>query len=156
MAQDNFKAARERIQRAIDAGLEAIGIVVEGQAVELAPIDSGRLKGSITYATKRGGDKPKAVKDYTPKDEDGVQHDGSENTVVIGTSVEYAVYVEFGSGPHEIVPKDKKALFWKGAKHPVKRVRHPGTPAQPFLRRSIELYKDEIKEAFSTTFKSNL
>jgi hypothetical protein len=32
-----------------------------------------------------------------------------------------------------IVPTNKKALFWKGASHPVKKVNHPGTKAQPFL-----------------------
>src|SRR6202162_108876 len=39
----------------------------------------------------------------------------------------YAPFVEFGTKPHTIYPKDKKALFWPGASHPVAKVNHPGT-----------------------------
>jgi len=47
----------------------------------------------------------------------------------------YAPFVEFGTKPHTIVPKDKKALYWPGAAHPVARVNHPGTKANPFMER---------------------
>jgi len=50
---------------------------------------------------------------------------------------EYGYYIEFGTAPHIIRPKNKKALFWKGADHPVKVVRHPGTRPQPFIRNAI-------------------
>ncbi len=57
--------------------------------------------------------------------------------VAIGTNVEYAAALHFGAkvGPHIIKPKHGKALFWPGAAHPVKQVRHPGftLPARPFL-----------------------
>src|ERR1700719_525659 len=39
----------------------------------------------------------------------------------------YAPFVEFGTKPHVILPKDKKALYWPGASHPVAKVNHPGT-----------------------------
>jgi hypothetical protein len=29
--------------------------------------------------------------------------------------------------PHKIIPKNKKALYWKGASHPVRSVNHPGS-----------------------------
>ncbi len=48
-------------------------------------------------------------------------------------SANYAAHVEFGTRPHEIRPRTKKALFWKGARHPVRRVQHPGTRARPFM-----------------------
>jgi len=55
----------------------------------------------------------------------------------IGTNVVYAAIHQFGGGtrPHTIRPRDRKALYWPGAKHPVKSVRHPGSkiPARPFL-----------------------
>ena len=40
---------------------------------------------------------------------------------------------QLGTGPYVIRPKNGKALFWKGAKHPVKSVNHPGIPARPFF-----------------------
>lgn len=51
----------------------------------------------------------------------------------VGTNVTYAAFHQFGTRPYVIVPKGKKALFWKGAKHPVKKVNHPGLPPRPFL-----------------------
>lgn len=52
-------------------------------------------------------------------------------------NVPYWSTVEFGSGPHIIRPRNKKALHWPGALHPVAFVNHPGTPAQPFLRPAL-------------------
>jgi hypothetical protein len=49
----------------------------------------------------------------------------------------YATDVELGTGPHVILPKNKKALFWPGAAHPVARVNHPGSAANPYLRPAL-------------------
>jgi len=46
----------------------------------------------------------------------------------------YVLTVELGSPPHIIRPRNKKALYWPGADHPVKLVHHPGTKGKPFLR----------------------
>lgn len=40
-----------------------------------------------------------------------------------------AAVLEFGSRPHVIKPKNKKTLFWPGARFPVKEIHHPGTAA---------------------------
>ncbi len=45
----------------------------------------------------------------------------------------YAAFVELGTGPHIIHPNSKKALHWPTARHPVKVVRHRGTPAYRYL-----------------------
>ncbi len=49
----------------------------------------------------------------------------------------YAAIHQFGgrTPARTIVAAYKKALFWPGARHPVKSVRHPGSniPARPFL-----------------------
>ncbi len=37
-------------------------------------------------------------------------------------------------------PKTKKALAWPGGRHPVQRVRHPGTPALHLLRNAAIKY----------------
>jgi hypothetical protein len=60
----------------------------------------------------------------------------------------YAPYVEFGTKPHVILPKDKKALFWPGADHPVKRVNHPGTKPNDFLGRIVSASQSEIDATF--------
>lgn len=51
--------------------------------------------------------------------------------------VNYATDVELGTSPHVILPRNKKALYWPDADHPVARVNHPGTRAQPYLRPAL-------------------
>lgn len=46
------------------------------------------------------------------------------------------IYQDRGTKAHAIAPKSKRALYWKGAPHPVKRVWHPGVPAQQFSERA--------------------
>lgn len=53
--------------------------------------------------------------------------------VRVGTDRPYASYHQFGTKAHEIKARLKKALFWNGAAHPVKKVQHPGLPARPFF-----------------------
>lgn len=60
----------------------------------------------------------------------------------------YAPFVEFGTQPHDIVPKDKKALFWLGADHPVKVVHHPGTQANDYMGRIMAASIEEINDTF--------
>jgi hypothetical protein len=49
----------------------------------------------------------------------------------------YASDVELGTAAHVILPRNKKALHWPGADHPVARVNHPGTPPMPYLRPAL-------------------
>lgn len=60
----------------------------------------------------------------------------------------YAPYVEFGTKPHTILPRDKKALYWPGADHPVRRVNHPGTKPNDFMGRIISVSQPEIDSTF--------
>lgn len=50
---------------------------------------------------------------------------------------DHSLILERGSRPHVIEPRDKQALHWPGARHPVKRVHHPGTPALHILRNAL-------------------
>ena len=59
--------------------------------------------------------------------------EGSTLVCEVGTPVEYARYVEFGTGPSVIFPRQKKALYWEGARHPVAYVIRTGNRAYPFL-----------------------
>lgn len=91
-----------------DLGRRAIR--VESRAKALCPVDTGRLRSSITW--KLGSD---FVGLYA----------------LVGTNVEYAVYVHEGTRPHDIT--GNPWLFWKGADHPVHVVHHPGTKPHRFL-----------------------
>jgi hypothetical protein len=62
----------------------------------------------------------------------------------------YAPFVEFGTKPHDIVPKDAKALYWPGARHPVKIVHHPGTQADDYMGRIMAASVEEINSTFGT------
>jgi hypothetical protein len=61
----------------------------------------------------------------------------------------YAPFVEFGTKPHVILPKDKKALYWPGAAHPVARVNHPGSKSNPFMERILAASQEEIDATFT-------
>ncbi len=70
----------------------------------------------------------------------------SNDSARVEARANYAGYVEHGTRPHVIRPKNRKALAWGGdrrlsgrlrsgssATHFAKKVNHPGTKAQPFL-----------------------
>lgn len=73
----SFKSNRAEVERAVQEALaragEIIGGMAESYAKEACPVDTGNLRNSITH-----------------------QMEGSD-TVVIGTAVEYAPYVELGT-----------------------------------------------------------
>ena len=60
------------------------------------------------------------------------------------SNLKYAPMVEFGTKAHIIRPKNKKALYWKGANRPVKQVKHPGSKAKPYLIPAFEDEKDKF------------
>lgn len=57
----------------------------------------------------------------------------TDDRVEVGTDRPYAPYHQFGADPYTIRPKNKKALAWPGAAHPVGKVNHPGFPPRPFF-----------------------
>ena len=103
---------------------KVIGIAALKTLAEIkknTPVSSGRLRNSIIL--KQEGD-----------------------TYIIGTNVDYAEYVELGVEPHEIKPKNKKALYWKGAAHPVKKVKHPGFDGRFMFLKGAKKFKSILKQ----------
>ena len=78
---------------------------------------------------------------------------GDLEATIHTSNVKYAVIVEKGSKAHVIRPKNKKALYWKGAKRPVKLVNHPGSRAKPFLIPAFEKEKDHFLEKLKEVIK---
>ena len=72
VTKDNTKEVLSALEKAIERGLEAIGLTAEGHAKKETPVDTGRLRNSISHATDK-------------------------EAAYIGTNVEYAPYVELGS-----------------------------------------------------------
>ncbi|MFH2028994.1 MAG: hypothetical protein ABIJ40_00025 [Bacteroidota bacterium] len=127
------KEAEIWMDKKIDNLLIIIGQAMVNRAKYYCTVATGRLRDSITFATstEQSGIDGKAT------ESDKIKQPSEARTVRIGTAVDYALGVEFGTRPHIIEPKTAKALYWKGAEHPVKRVKHPGTISQPFLRPAL-------------------
>ena len=91
-------------------------------AVINCPVDKGFLKNSII------------LKPANP---------GYEN-YILGDGVAYGIDVEFGTSPHVIKPKKKKALKFKMDNKTIfaKKVMHPGTEAQPWMRPALDQVKN--------------
>jgi hypothetical protein len=75
----------------------------------------------------------------------GVEGGINEYSIYLSHGVEYGEILEEGSKPHVIKPKNKKALYWKGAAHPVKEVHHPGTKGFKTIETTLERNKERIK-----------
>lgn len=72
VVQDNTNKVLDSLSLAIVRALEKIGLVAEGYAKLACPVDTGRLRNSIT-------------------------HTMDKSYAYIGTNVEYAPYVELGT-----------------------------------------------------------
>lgn len=108
--------AKDKVKQAVRTSTYKITRNAKQKLTRNGSVDTGRLLNSVNSKTK----------DYTG---------------VSGTNVEYAKGVEEGTRAHIIKPKNKKALYWQGAAHPVKVVHHPGSSGKPYLKPS---YEEEI------------
>lgn len=79
---DNSRIFVQAKNAAIAAALEAIGLTAERHAKADCPVDTGRLRNSISHMVDEG-----------------------EQSVYIGTNVEYGKYVELRDSTHHISGK---------------------------------------------------
>ena len=84
-----------------------VGLVVEGQAKLLAPIDTGRFAASYTTQAKNKGTKPEGKGAVMS---DIIRSPQRDLEVFVGTPVEYAPYQEFGTIFMEAQPSLRPAL----------------------------------------------
>ncbi|ENK0558006.1 hypothetical protein AB2T19_002815 [Clostridium botulinum] len=77
----------------------------------------------------------------------GVEGGNNSYSIYLSHGVEYGEILEEGSKPHVITPKNGKALYWKGAAHPVKKVNHPGTKGFKTIENTLEGNREVIKSA---------
>lgn len=94
---EHFDEAKQKMTLAVQQCLEVIGQSAVTFARDATPVDTGRLKNSMTFVTRAstGG--------YSYTDDRGAGYDGSlsvsasDGEVWFGTNVEYATYIENGT-----------------------------------------------------------
>lgn len=92
---DNSEEMIEYMQEQLETALMTIGQKAEDFAKGDCPVDTGRLRNSINWATNTG----------SGTGDDAPQGNPEKGTVYIGTNVEYGVYVEYGDMKHEVGKK---------------------------------------------------
>lgn len=124
---DNSEAVLSALRNAVERGLMAIGETAVTYAkkslTEQKAVDTGRLRNSINYLVR-------------------------DDEVYIGTNVEYAPYVEFGTGKYAdggrptpwVYQDDEGNWHWT-----------EGNPARPYLapaaKNHTQEYRDLLKES---------
>lgn len=130
---ENWHRAPELFQAELSVWAEALSGYMTDEIVKITPRREGYLQESI---------KPVLV---------DVSNLGV--TVLIGTPLNYAVPVEFGSKPHDITPKSGKALHFvfHGVEIFAKRIHHPGMKGYFMFKDALDANKEQIRQSFNAT-----
>ena len=116
--KDNTKEIETAFTRQVLKALKAIGMAAEGHAKDGTPVDTGRLRNSITYATEEySGTSSYSNKKGEIYNDGGAKAVPEEGSVYIGTNVEYAVYIEEGSTTHKASHMLRHAVADNGAEY---------------------------------------
>lgn len=83
------KELQEKVALKCFQNIEKACLLVEGDAKRMCPVDTGRLRASITHETEKSGD---------------------EVIGRVGTNVEYGVYVEYGTSKMSAKPYLRPSL----------------------------------------------
>ena len=133
---DNSDKVMSAKDIAVKMALEAIGARAEKYAKALCPVGTVESTGKKGY---RGGTLRNSI-----------THEIDEDVVTIGSNVEYAPYVELGTGPYfQTPPQWEQFSSTKGSGEGTGYV-HP----RPFLKPAIEDHLDEFKGLAEHIFKS--
>lgn len=121
------------IRRAKETALEEIGLKAEGYAKKNITanksVDTGNLRNSIT-------------------------HEQAGDDEYIGTNVEYAPYVELGTGIHATGGSGAKKIPWSYQDEKGQWHRTSGRPAKPFLKPAASEHADEYKRIIERHLKN--
>lgn len=100
----NVQVVLSEFEKKVERGFEAIGIEAEKDAKIDVPVDSGRLKNSITFATQvyhsPGNSTMKAGETPADPPEYATQETPEKNALYLGSNVSYAEPVETLNRPH--------------------------------------------------------
>jgi hypothetical protein len=115
---EKINEARQKYPEACKQGIKLSCIEVEGRAKYLCPVDTGRLRASITWSM--GGDvKSISFTNRNTKTKNTVRGISSGEDFewygIVGTDVEYAPWIEFGTVVMKSQPYLLPALYDKKA-----------------------------------------
>lgn len=106
---DNRDEIIKTLHERVDLAMCAIGEKAEGYAKDNCPVDTGRLRNSITYVTttkqgkaNTGGGKTKSAPQEARPEDYAVKARPAYGEVYIGTNVEYAPQNEYDDMHHDI------------------------------------------------------
>ena len=129
---DNSKKVKAQMDDAMFQALESAALIVEASAKALAPVDSGELRDKIDHNVKNTTNGP---------------------TATIGSPLDYAIYVEYGTGERSENGAGRKGGW--SYQTPDGEWHHTnGMSPQPFLRPAFKRNKDKIREIVGKEFKS--
>lgn len=125
---DNSDKVLAEFQAAILRALERCGSQAEGYAKDLAPVDTGRLRNSISHKV-----------------------DEEEKAAYIGSDLDYAVYVELATGIYAdggrptpwVYQDDAGNWHWTA-----------GNPAQPFLAPAVKDHTQTFRNIIEDEMKN--
>ena len=121
-ASERLDSLENELPNLLEKALEKACLIVENSAKQNCPVDSGQLRQSITHEV------------------DGL-------TGEIGTNVEYAPYIEIGTGIYSTQGNGRQTPWKyqdaKGQWHTTK-----GMKAQPFLKPALESNFGQIARCF--------
>lgn len=115
----------------VQIALEMCGLEAEGYAKLACPVDTGNLRNSITHL---------------------VENEAGNHAMIIGSNVEYAPYIEMGTGIY--AEEGGRMTPWtyqddKGNWHTTH-----GAKAQPFLRPAITDNLEEYRQIIESQLKN--
>jgi len=121
------------IKHATDKGLHDLATVGQAIMVIEAPRRTGDLARSIT-----------------------VMKEG--DAYIITPLISYAIFIERGTRPHEIVARRARALrfVWRGSVVFFRRVLHPGTRPNPFIARTRDRVRNIVVEMMAAAVREVL
>lgn len=125
--EEALKQTEHRLLETLQQLLEEAALTVASEAKKTAPKRTGFLAASIGYRVLRG-------------------------SAEVAATAPYASYVEYGTKPHMIYPKRVKVLIFRVGGKTIfsKRVQHPGSSPQPFMRRAVESFEPNLRGVLAT------
>lgn len=131
--EDYSHRTKEELRAVSVQALTKVGLLIEAQAKTLATVATGNLRDSINHI----------VKEY-----------GGEVVAQVGTSVDYAFYVEFGTGEFAVNGLGRKG-GWVYRGPSGEWFFTWGQEPQPFIKPAFKRKRKQAQEVIANTFKSS-
>ena len=127
--EDHSAEVYKELEAACRRALEKCGLVAEGHAKKLCPVDTGNLRNSITHTVT----------------------DSGERAAYVGTNSEYGVYVECGTGIYYHGGRQTPWVYQdaKGDWH----LTH-GQRAQPFIKPAVAEHGEQYRKIIEAELKN--